>query len=77
MFPILEALEAEIDINRDRYQQRMIAFLGERLFNLFIEKVRQEKNLKIRELDYIMIDPEGKKPRKIFGRRRMSNRGVS
>ena len=39
LFPILEELEKRIDISKkDKYNQRVCGFLGERLFNDFIEK---------------------------------------
>ena len=39
LFPILEELENRIDIRKkDKYNQRVCGFLGERLFNVFIVK---------------------------------------
>lgn len=39
LFPILEELEKRTDISKkDKYNQRVCGFIGERLFNVFIEK---------------------------------------
>lgn len=57
MFNILECVEKKIILeNRDNYQSRALAFMGERLLSLFILKVKKTKNLKIKELPVILIN---------------------
>jgi hypothetical protein len=46
LFPILESLEAQIDISdRDTFQKRVFGFLAERLFNVFLIKHTELKVL--------------------------------
>ena len=53
LFDILFELEKRIDISRyDVYQARVFGFLGERLFNVWLEK----KQLKIKELEVVNLE---------------------
>lgn len=53
MFPMLFELEQRLDFSKyDVYQQRMIAFLYERLLNVYLEA----KELKIKEYPFLFID---------------------
>lgn len=52
LFTVLFELEKRIDIsNYDNYQARIFGFLSERLFNVYIEK--EKNNLKIKEVPII------------------------
>lgn len=54
LFDILFELEKRIDISQyDAYQARVYGFLGERLFNVWLEK----KQLKIKELEVVNLEP--------------------
>ena len=54
LFDILFELEKRIDISRyDAYQARVFGFLGERLFNVWLEK----KKLKIKEIEVVNLEP--------------------
>ena len=54
LFGILFQLEKTIDISLyDSYQSRVFGFLGERLFNVWLEK----KQLKIKELEVFNLEP--------------------
>ena len=54
LFDILFELEKRIDISQyDAYQARVFGFLGERLFNVWLEK----KKLKIKEVEVVNLEP--------------------
>lgn len=54
LFEILFELEKTIDISQyNEYQARVYGFLGERLFNVWLEK----KQLKIKEVDVVNLEP--------------------
>lgn len=53
IFPILFELEKRIDVSKyDDYQKRVVAFLGEYLFNIWIKK----NKLKIYETDIVFLE---------------------
>lgn len=54
LFGILFELEKRIDISQyNAYQSRIFGFLGERLFNVWLEK----KQLKVKEVDVVNLEP--------------------
>ncbi len=56
IFSIFAQLEKEIVVNtKEAYQQRVFAFLSERLFTVFIAIKKKEGNLKIKELPLMYI----------------------
>lgn len=58
MFPLLSQIEQNLDFSKyDNYQQRMIAFLYERLLNVYLEL----RNLKIKEYPFYFIDDNANK----------------
>lgn len=59
LFPILKKLELDIDTSMyDSYQKRVIGFLAERLFNVWI--IKKSKSLKIIEGNVINLENEKK-----------------
>lgn len=52
LFPLLQRLEREIQLPNSGYQQRVFAFLSERLFNFWL----WHNKLKVIELDWCLID---------------------
>lgn len=58
MFPMLFEIEHRLDLSKyDVYQQRMIAFLYERLLNVYL----LSKNLRIKEYPFYFIDESANK----------------
>ena len=56
LFPLLFALEAEIDISSyDSYQTRIYGFLAERIFNIWLEYQRQTTQPRILEAPMILF----------------------
>ena len=56
LFPLLFALEAEIDISSyDSYQARIYGFLAERIFNIWLEYQRQTTQPRILEAPMILF----------------------
>lgn len=57
LFPILFELDKQIDwFKRDVYSYRAIGFVAERLFNIYLTKLKMHnKNLKIKELPILFI----------------------
>ena len=56
LFPLLFALEAEIDISSyDSYQARIYGFLAERIFNIWLEYQRQTTRPRILEAPMILF----------------------
>lgn len=56
LFNILNVLENKINLkNRNSYQTRALAFMGERLLNIFLIKIQKERLIKIKELPVIFI----------------------
>lgn len=59
LFPILFKLEESIDTSKyDSYQKRVIGFLAERLFNVWLEK--NKNRFSIKHLKVVNTDGEGK-----------------
>lgn len=52
LFPLMKRLEKEIQLPASGYQQRVFAFLSERLFNFWVWHTQ----LKVLELDWCLID---------------------
>jgi hypothetical protein len=56
LFEVLLEMEKNVDLNSlNSYQSRLFGFLSERFLNYYIELLRQDKNLKIKELRTIFI----------------------
>jgi len=59
IFAILFMLENEIDTSSyDPYQKRTFGFLAERLFNVWLEYQKTERNLRIKEIQVVNLEGE-------------------
>ncbi len=56
IFDVLFELERNIEIPVDNYQSRVFGFLSERLMLPFISYLRNEKNIKIKELNILFLE---------------------
>ncbi len=56
LFSILNEAEKTIVLPKNLYQQRALSFIAERLFNFYIYKLKQDKNIKIKELPIVFIN---------------------
>lgn len=56
LFNILFEVEKQISISKDPYQSRVFGFLAERLLNIYMRKLEENKNIKIKQ---ILNIPEG------------------
>jgi len=56
IFDILFEVESQVEFPDDFYQQRVCAFLPERLFNIYIEHKKRTETWKIKELDTVFVD---------------------
>lgn len=56
LFDILFELEKIIEIPKDKRQQRVFGFLSERLVTIYMEYLLQEKNYKIKFLEFLNTD---------------------
>lgn len=58
LFDILFELEKKINlIDRDNYQKRVYGFLSERLFNVYLEKHKNEIKIKEKRVEFIETTP--------------------
>jgi lipopolysaccharide biosynthesis glycosyltransferase len=74
LFRLLDAVRQTLDCMRfDKYQVRMPAFMAERLFNIYLMRLRDiEPELKIKEIPYVFIEntvPSPKPLAPVGGRR--------
>lgn len=53
LFSILFELEKQINISKDPYQSRVFGFLAERLLNIYVRKLEENKNIKIKQISNI------------------------
>ncbi|ADQ14087.1 DUF4422 domain-containing protein [Halanaerobium hydrogeniformans] len=60
LFNILFEIEKKAKISKYNYQARLLAFAAERLFNIYIHKLKQDKTIKIKYLDTIFIKEKNK-----------------
>ena len=56
LFDVLFKLENQIEIPKDEYQARVFGFLSERLMLPFINYLKNEKNVRIKELNVLFCD---------------------